>query len=54
MSEMLKLIFREGNPGGVKALMEMMGKAKNQLRLPLVSVSVSTRSLIEAEWKKIV
>ena len=54
MAEMLKLIFREGNPGGVKALMEMMGKAKNQLRLPLVSVSVSTRSLIEAELKKIV
>lgn len=54
MAEMLKLIFREGNPGGVKALMEMMGKAKNQLRLPLVSVSVSTRSLIEVEWKKMV
>jgi 4-hydroxy-tetrahydrodipicolinate synthase len=53
MSDMLKLIFREGNPGGVKALMEMMGKVKNQLRLPLVQVSASTQSLIEAEWKKI-
>lgn len=53
IAEMLKLIFKEGNPGGVKALMEMMGKAKDQLRLPLVSVSGSTRSLIEAEWKKI-
>jgi len=53
MAEILKLIFREGNPGGVKALMEMMGKVKNQLRLPLVPVSASTRSLIEAEWKKI-
>ncbi|MDP2336592.1 MAG: 4-hydroxy-tetrahydrodipicolinate synthase [Bacteroidota bacterium] len=53
MAEMLKLIFREGNPGGVKALMEMMGKAKNQLRLPLVSVSASTWLAIEAEWKKI-
>jgi len=52
MSEMLKLIFREGSPGGVKALMEMMGKAKNQLRLPLVPVSTSTWSAIEAEWKK--
>jgi 4-hydroxy-tetrahydrodipicolinate synthase len=53
MAEMLKLIFKEGNPGGVKALMEMMGKVKNQLRLPLVSVSGPTRSLIETEWRKI-
>jgi len=53
MAEMLKLIFREGNPGGVKALMEIMGTAKNQLRLPLVSVSLQTLSAIEAEWKKI-
>jgi 4-hydroxy-tetrahydrodipicolinate synthase len=53
MAEMLKLIFKEGSPGGVKALMEMMGKAKNQLRLPLVPVSAATLGLIEAEWKKI-
>ena len=53
MAEMLKLIFKEGNPGGVKALMKMMGKAKNQLRLPLVPVSAATYSLIEAEWKKL-
>ncbi len=53
MMDMLKLIFREGNPAGVKALMEMMGKTRNAVRLPLVSVSDLTRSLIEAEWKKI-
>ena len=53
MAEMLKLIFREGNPGGVKALMEMLGKAKNQLRLPLVSVSSATYTLIEKELNKI-
>ncbi len=53
MAEMLKLIFKEGNPGGAKALMEMMGNAKNYLRLPLVPVSATTFSLIEAEWKKI-
>jgi len=52
MAEILKLIFREGSPGGVKALMEMMGKTKNQLRLPLVPVSVLTNSAIESEWKK--
>lgn len=53
MGEMLKLIFREGNPGGVKALMEMMGKAKNQLRLPLVQVSESTYNMIDSEIKRI-
>jgi len=53
LSEMFKLIFREGNPGGVKALMNVMGKVKNQVRLPLVSVSDSTYQLIETEIKKI-
>ncbi|MFY9151465.1 MAG: 4-hydroxy-tetrahydrodipicolinate synthase [Prolixibacteraceae bacterium] len=53
MAEMLKLIFRDGNPAGVKALMEIRGKAKNVLRLPLVPATASTYSMIEAEWKKI-
>ncbi|HEY3371847.1 MAG TPA: 4-hydroxy-tetrahydrodipicolinate synthase [Prolixibacteraceae bacterium] len=53
MAEMLKLLFREGNPGGVKSLMEIMGTAKNQLRLPLVPVSPATHALIEMELKKI-
>ncbi|MDO8927813.1 MAG: 4-hydroxy-tetrahydrodipicolinate synthase, partial [Bacteroidota bacterium] len=53
MAEMLKLIFREGNPGGVKALMEMLGTAKNQVRLPLVPVSAATYALIENELNKI-
>jgi len=30
-----------------------MGLVKNELRLPLVPVSATTSSLIEAEWKKI-
>jgi len=53
MAEILKLIFKEGNPGGVKALMEMMGTVKNQVRLPLVPVSAVTYSLIEKELKRI-
>jgi len=53
MAEMMKLIFKEGSPAGVKALMEMMGIVKNQVRLPNVPVSAGTYSLIEAEWKKI-
>jgi 4-hydroxy-tetrahydrodipicolinate synthase len=52
MAEMVKLIFKEGSPAGVKALMEMMGTVKNQVRLPNVPVSLATYNLIEAEWKK--
>jgi 4-hydroxy-tetrahydrodipicolinate synthase len=52
MANMLKLLFKEGSPAGVKALMEMMGKSKNQLRLPVVPVSEGTYKLIETEWKK--
>ncbi len=53
MAEMIKLIFKEGSPGGVKALMELQGKTKNQVRLPLVPVSASTYSLIEKEFRQI-
>jgi len=53
MAEMLKLMFKEGSPAGVKALMEMMGTVKNQVRLPNVPVSAGTYGAIEAEWKKI-
>lgn len=53
MAEMLKLIFKEGSPAGVKALMELMGTVKNQVRLPNVPVSAGTYAAIEAEWKKI-
>jgi 4-hydroxy-tetrahydrodipicolinate synthase len=52
MAEMVKLIFKDGSPAGVKALMEMMGKAQNQVRLPNVPVSPATYSLIDAELKK--
>jgi 4-hydroxy-tetrahydrodipicolinate synthase len=53
LAEMMKLIFKEGSPAGVKALMEIRGKAKHQVRLPLMQVSEATYKLIEAEWKKI-
>jgi 4-hydroxy-tetrahydrodipicolinate synthase len=53
LAEMMKLIFKDGSPAGVKALMELQGKAKHQVRLPLVQVSEATYGLIEAEWRKI-
>jgi 4-hydroxy-tetrahydrodipicolinate synthase len=53
LAEMIKLIFKEGSPCGVKALMELQGKTKNQVRLPLVPVSAGTYGLIEAEYNRI-
>lgn len=53
LAEIIKLIFKEGSPCGVKALMELQGKTKNQVRLPLVPVSAGTYGLIEAEYNRI-
>lgn len=53
LAEMIKLIFKDGSPGGVKALMELQGKTKNLVRLPLVPVSEATYKLIEAEYNRI-
>lgn len=53
LAEMIKLIFKDGSPGGVKALMELQGKTKNMVRLPLVPVSKATYDLITAEYNRI-
>ena len=37
-SEMFRLLFADGNPGGAKAQLSNMGYIKNVLRLPLVPV----------------
>lgn len=36
LSPMMKSIFKEGNPAGIKAAMEIRGWCKNVLRLPLI------------------
>jgi 4-hydroxy-tetrahydrodipicolinate synthase len=38
---MMTAIFREGNPAGIKAAMEVQGWIENMLRLPLIPVSES-------------
>jgi len=45
--EMIELLFTEGNPAGVKAMMNIMNLCNNTLRLPLVPVSRSTYSRIQ-------
>ena len=41
-AELYSLLFVDGNPAGVKALLHEMGFIENQLRLPLVPTKVST------------
>ena len=41
-TELYSLLFVDGNPAGVKALLHEMGFIENELRLPLVPTRVST------------
>lgn len=38
-ASLIALLFKEGNPTGIKALLNLMGLIENELRLPLVSAS---------------
>ncbi|WP_343747855.1 4-hydroxy-tetrahydrodipicolinate synthase [Fluviicola sp.] len=49
-----KLLFAEGNPGGVKIALEELGWMKPDMRLPLVQVSDALKAKIIAETKKLV
>lgn len=44
--EMIELLFADGNPAGVKAIMSAMNLCQNTLRLPLVPVNRSVQSRI--------
>ena len=41
-AELFKLLFVDGNPAGVKAMMSAMGMIENKLRLPLVPTRITT------------
>ena len=45
-TELFKLLFVDGNPAGVKALLSEMGLIKNELRLPLVPARLGTEKRI--------
>ena len=50
-TEMYRLLFVDGNPAGVKALLSMMGMMKNKLRLPLVPARDVTCEQLQSAWK---
>lgn len=51
--EMVKLLFIETNPIPIKALLWLMGKIENELRLPLVPASESTVNKLRAAYEKL-
>ncbi len=53
LTEIIKLLFVEGNPGGVKAALKQLGVMDDNVRLPLVKVSQNTYSQLEERVKKI-
>ncbi len=46
---LISLIFEEGNPAGIKAILELKGLIENQLRLPLTPVSNILYEAIKAQ-----
>ena len=51
--EITRLLFAEGNPGGVKAVLKQLGICSDTLRLPLVSVSDATAQKIQQELSRL-
>jgi 4-hydroxy-tetrahydrodipicolinate synthase len=51
--ETIDLIFRDGNPAGVKGLLALQGICSKEVRLPLVPLTASTEEALKVELKKI-
>lgn len=51
--EIIRLIFAEGNPVGIKAVLSEMGLINNYLRLPLVPATEGLLAQIKLEMEKI-
>lgn len=50
---MMKAIFLDGNPGGIKAVMSMLGLCKNVVRLPLAPVKSEVYQQLETLHKEL-
>ena len=53
MIDLFQLIFKEGNPGGVKALMYYQGTIENVLRSPLHKITDATYNEIKEAYLKL-
>lgn len=52
-AELVRLLFVEGSPAGVKSILHQKGMIENVLRLPLCPVSDAIYEAIEVELKKV-
>ncbi|PIF01988.1 MAG: 4-hydroxy-tetrahydrodipicolinate synthase [Draconibacterium sp.] len=50
--ELFQLMFKEGNPGGIKALLNIQGMMENELRAPLYKISESLYEEIREAYGK--
>ena len=48
MDEAINLLFKEGNPVGAKAMVEIMGLADAEVRLPLVMATDALKAEIKS------
>ena len=53
LMEMMQLIFVEGNPVGIKGVLNLLGICSKEVRLPLVELTPDTFSKLKAELEKI-
>ncbi len=52
-TELIELLFVEGNPAGVKSMLALMGFIENKLRLPLVPNTINTYEKIRLVLQQI-
>jgi 4-hydroxy-tetrahydrodipicolinate synthase len=52
-TELIELLFVEGNPAGVKSMLAVMGFIENKLRLPLVPNTIKTYEKIRKVLKEL-
>jgi 4-hydroxy-tetrahydrodipicolinate synthase len=48
LNDITDMLFAEGNPGGVKYVLELLGICQSNLRLPLVSISDELKKKLKA------
>jgi 4-hydroxy-tetrahydrodipicolinate synthase len=53
ISKMIELMFREGNPTGIKSLLALLNLSSEQVRPPLISSSVELREEIKSEYLRL-
>ncbi len=51
--DLIRMIYLEGNPTGIKVLMETLGLCENNLRLPLIPSSKELTLQLKKELKKV-